>query len=290
MPTAVMAPEVLSRDTESTETKGKTMRRKVSRWSLGVPVGLLIFVGLAASVSYFSREPANLGFLDYPTTVALHVVLGAVYLALAPWQFVERIRSRHLDYHRRTGRVLVVTGMVVGMTALFIGVVIPFSGWSEGVLIALFGSLFIVCLCKGFVHIRTGRVSSHREWMIRAFTVALAIATQRVIFIPGLLLMGDPTHEQVVRLSVAAWAAALVLHSAAAEVWIRHTRGQRILSHRDGTRTGGGRHVTAAGSATMTLRRPDRLESHGVPLAPTRTSPGSDFTPAADPRQPRRSR
>jgi uncharacterized membrane protein YozB (DUF420 family) len=200
------------------------MLRKAMRWPLGVAVGFLAFVGVAASATYFLREPANLGFLDYPTIVAVHVVLGAIYMVFAPFQFVRRIRSRHLGYHRRMGRVLVSVGMVVGVTALFMGLVIPFSGWMEGVLIVLFGSLFLFALIKGFLHVRAGRVARHREWMIRAFAIALAIATQRVIFIPSLFVVGDPTYGQIVMLSIAAWSAALVVHSSLAEVWIRLTR------------------------------------------------------------------
>src|ERR671917_1892228 len=204
------------------------MVRRVLRWPLGVAVGFLAFVGIAASATFYLREPANLGFLDFPTIVALHVVLGAFYLMFAPFQFVKRIRSRHLVYHRRMGRVLVAVGLVVGVTALFIGLVIPFSGWAERVLIGLFGGLFLFALGKGFVHVRAGWVAPYREWMIRAFAVALAIATQRLIFIPSLLVVGDPTYGQVVTLSVAAWSAALVVHSSRGEVWIRLTRNRGV--------------------------------------------------------------
>jgi uncharacterized membrane protein len=200
---------------------------RVVRWPLGVVVGFLALIGIGASATFYLREPANLGFLDFPTIVALHVVLGAVYLALAPFQFVKRIRSRHLVYHRRAGRILVAVGLVVGVTALFIGLVIPFSGWGERVLIGLFGSLFLFALGKGFVHVRAGRVALHREWMIRAFAIALAIATQRLIFIPSLFVVVDPTEGQIVTLSLAAWSAALVVHSSLAEAWIRLTRKRR---------------------------------------------------------------
>ncbi len=219
---------------QETRTRAQARHRRSTslvshtvRWPLGVVIGFLALIGIGASASYFFREPANLGFLDYPTIVALHVVLGAVYLAFAPFQFVKRIRSRHLGYHRRMGRVLVAVGLVVGVTALFIGVVIPFSGWAERVLIGLFGSLFLFALGKGFVHIRARRVALHREWMIRAFAIALAIATQRVIFIPSLFVVADPTDEQIVTLSLAAWSAALVVHSSLAEIWIRLTRKRR---------------------------------------------------------------
>jgi hypothetical protein len=59
---------------------------------------------------------------------------------------------------------------------------------------------------------------------IRAFAIALAPATQPMLFIPPVLVLDDSTLDQVVLLSVAAWATALVLHSVLAELWIRHTR------------------------------------------------------------------
>ena len=193
------------------------MMKKGMKWLLGALVGSLAFIGIGASVSHYLQEPYNPGFLEFPTITASHVVLGGIYLAFAPFQFVKRIRSRHLGYHRRMGRVLVAVGLVVGVTALFIGLVIPFSGWAERVLIGLFGSLFLFALGKGFVHVRAGRVALHREWMIRAFAIALAIATQRLIFIPSLFVVVDPTDGQIVTLSIAAWSAALVVHSSLAE-------------------------------------------------------------------------
>src|SRR5215203_7567715 len=157
------------------------MVRKVMRWPLGAVVGFLAFIGIAASATHYLYEPYNPGFLDFPTVVALHVVLGGLYLALAPFQFVRRIRSRHLDYHRWAGRLLVSVGLAVGATALFMGLVIPKGGWPERVVIGLFGIVFLFALIRGFLHVRARRVALHREWMIRAFAVGLAIATTRLI-------------------------------------------------------------------------------------------------------------
>jgi uncharacterized membrane protein len=200
------------------------VRRGIGRL-LGVAVGFLALVGVGASAAHYLQEPYNAGFLDLPNIVALHVVLGGVYLALAPFQFVRRIRSRHLGYHRRVGRLLVAIGVVVGVTALLMGLVIPISGWPERVVVGLFGSLFLFALLKGFFHVRTGRVALHREWMIRAFAIGLAIATQRVLFFPAIMItMTDPTDGRFGTLLVAALAVAFVVHTSVAELWIRATR------------------------------------------------------------------
>src|ERR687897_3581215 len=206
------------------------MTRQTMLWPLGVAVGFLALIGVGASVAHYLQEPYNPGFLEYPTIVAVHVGLGGLSLPLPPFQFVRRIRSRHLAYHRRVGRLLVAIGVVVGATALFMGLVIPFSGWGERVIIGLFGSLFLVALLKGFVHVRAGRVALHREWMIRAFAVGLAIATARLIFFPTLLItMADPTEKRFGTLLVVSLAVAFVLHAAVAELWIRATRRSGAL-------------------------------------------------------------
>jgi hypothetical protein len=109
------------------------MLRKIVRRPLGVVVGFLAIVGIAASATHYLYEPYNPGFLDFPTIVALHVIMGGIYLDLAPFQFVKRIRSRHLGCHRRAGRLLVAIGLVVGATALLMGLVIPSrAGWRVG--------------------------------------------------------------------------------------------------------------------------------------------------------------
>jgi len=191
---------------------------------LGVVVGFLALVGVGASVAHYLQEPYNPGFLEYPTIVAVHLVLGGIYLTLAPFQFIRRIRSKHLAYHRRTGRLLVSIGVVLGATALFMGLVIPFSGWGERLIVGLFGTLFLVALLKAFVHVRAGRVALHREWMLRAFAIALAVATIRLIYIPAQLIVADPTDAQNALLWDTSFAVAFVLNTSVAELWIRGTR------------------------------------------------------------------
>jgi uncharacterized membrane protein YozB (DUF420 family) len=154
-----------------------------------VAVGFLALVGIGASAAHYLQAPYNPGFLEFPVATALHVILGGVYLALAPFQFAKRIRSRHLGYHRWAGRVLVPIGLLVGAAGVFMAVVIPAAGWSERVVVGSFGLLFLLALGKGFLHVRAGRVAMHREWMIRAFAIALAIATTRLISIPALLIV-----------------------------------------------------------------------------------------------------
>jgi glycerol uptake facilitator-like aquaporin len=104
------------------------------------------------------------------------------------------------------------------------GLVIPFSGWTESVVITIFGTLFLLALGKGFAAIRAGRVAQHREWMIRAFAIGLSIATMRLIFIPALIMTANPTDQQIAILSNLSFTLAFMLHATVAELWIRSTR------------------------------------------------------------------
>lgn len=189
-----------------------------------VVVPLLALIGIGASVAHYVVPSYNPGFADFPAIVSAHVVLGAIFLALAPFQFVRAIRARRAGYHRRAGRLLVAIGIVVGLTALFLGLVIPAAGNPERVVIGVFGAIFLVAIARGYADIRAGRVATHREWMIRAFAIGLSIATMRLIFVPALMLVGEPTELMIVMLSTGSVAASFAIHTVVADIWIRRTR------------------------------------------------------------------
>src|SRR5262245_24520063 len=112
------------------------------RRALSITIGFLLVIGVGASASFYFRPLASPKFLDYPTIAGLHVILGGIYLSMAPLQFVKRIRSRHLNYHRWAGKLMVAIGLVVGAAGLFMAWVIPFAGWPERVVLGFFGILY----------------------------------------------------------------------------------------------------------------------------------------------------
>lgn len=201
---------------------------------LAAVVGFLVLVGVGASVSHYFVEPYNPGFLKYPLVTNLHVVLGAVYLLAGSVQFMPRVRNRWPVYHRWAGRILVSAALVVGSAALFMALFIPFSGWPGRLGNGFFALFFLFALTQGFLAIRRRDIARHREWMIRAFALALGIATMRLLFVPALIVLNieSKTDPVVAWLSVASFMAAFTIHLAAAELWIRRTRGrpQRVAA------------------------------------------------------------
>jgi uncharacterized membrane protein len=189
-------------------------------------VGFLVLVGVSSSVGHYLREPYNPGFLEHPVVTNLHVVFGALFLALGSMQFIPRVRNRWPAYHRWAGRTLVAVAMIVGVAALFLALVVPFSGWPGRIGNGFFALYFLVAMTRAVLHIRRRNVALHREWMIRAFAIALGIATMRLIFAPTLIVAGvdSVSDSRVATLSVISFMAAFLLHAAVAEFWIRRTR------------------------------------------------------------------
>jgi uncharacterized membrane protein len=178
-------------------TEPSTNRR--SR-SLRVTIGVLIVIGVAAAIrrtillapSLFAGgtppDPSTGNplatdgvFADHPLMTLAHILPGLLFLLLAPIQFSQRIRASAPGWHRWNGRLLVAAGAVVGISALDMAFRIPIGGANQTTATAVFGVFFLTALGKGIAHIRRGDVARHREWMIRAFATALAIATIRPI-------------------------------------------------------------------------------------------------------------
>ena len=162
-------------------------------------------------------------FGRHPFVTRLHTIGGAVFLIFAPLQFIAPLRRRFVRLHRWTGRTLLGIGLLVGISGFFFGLLMPIAGPLESVGISLAGGLFLFSMGRAFLAIRSRDVERHREWMIRAFAVAIGISTVRVIgaiLDPALTPYGY-SAPQVLGLSL--WVGWL-LTIAAAEIWIRRSR------------------------------------------------------------------
>ncbi len=95
-----------------------------------------------------------------------------------------------------------------------------FGGPLETAATAVFGPFFLFSLAKAWVHIKRRQVALHREWMIRAFAIGLAVATMRPLAGVWMALADRPLEDV---LGGVFWVAFL-LHALVAEAWIRRSR------------------------------------------------------------------
>jgi len=124
--------------------------------------------------------PANPRFLASPLPVVLHIVSVSVYSILGAFQFANGFRRRKPGWHRAAGRLLVPTGLLVGLSALWMTLFYPRADGTGDLLYVfrlLFGSAMVLSIILGFAAIRRRDIIGHRAWMLRAYAIGLGAGT-----------------------------------------------------------------------------------------------------------------
>ena len=159
--------------------------------------------------------PTNPRINASPAPVVLHIVAAALFALLGAFQFSTRLRRRHPSWHRRSGRMLVVAGLVVAGSGLWMTLFYPDAPggdllWAVRLLV---GSTTAASIVLAFTAIRRRDIPHHRAWMIRAYALAAGAGTQ--LFTQGIadaaFGTGDlskalsMTSGWIINLAVAEW-------------------------------------------------------------------------------------
>jgi uncharacterized membrane protein len=164
-------------------------------------------------------------FASRRTITLTHILPGILFMVLGPLQFIPRLRARHPRFHRWTGRIFLTASAVIGITGLTMAAGQTIGGLDEKAAIFLFGTLFLFSLAKALWHAMHREFVQHREWMIRGYSIGLAVATIRPImgvFFASAVLRGHaPNPGQF--FGIAFWIG-FTVQFIAAEIWIRYTR------------------------------------------------------------------
>jgi len=160
------------------------------------------------------------GFARHAALTFVHILPGALFLGLAPFQFAQKFRQRHLRLHRARGTVLVVAGLIIGISALIMSYKMNIGGPNETAATTLYAIVFLICLTRAYWFIRGKNVTRHREWMIRAYGVGLGVATTRPIVGMFFAFRRMTPHEFF---GIAFWLG-FTITFLAAEAWVDYTR------------------------------------------------------------------
>jgi uncharacterized membrane protein len=220
-----------------------------------VLIGVATVIRRALHLSAPALSPPNFpeasaldeGFDRHPRLTMFHIIPGLLFMVLGPLQFVRTLRNSRPRLHRWTGRVVIASGVIIGSTALVMGPKMPIGGANETAATTFFAIVFLFALLKAFLSIRQGKVAVHREWMIRAFAIGLAVATIRPI-VGAFFATRSLTHLTPHDFFGTAFWLGFTMHLIAAEIWINYTRPQLRLKE------------DAAGPATRALAAQRRSE------------------------------
>ena len=161
------------------------------------------------------------GFSEHPLITLLHIIPGALFMILGPIQIMPRIRARYIQFHRWSGRVFMMAAYIIGLTALILPFIKqPIGGITEIAGTVFYSILFLVCLSMALKFVLRKQIRLHREWMIRTFSIGLAISTVRLITALSFTLFKLPPQNFM---GTAFWLG-FAMHLIAAEVWINYTR------------------------------------------------------------------
>ena len=202
------------------------------------PIGLVVCLLIATFIPIVSaglklyQIPAGelpqdaIKFTAVPWALFLHALGGLLFGLLGPVQFAGVLKRRFGQLHRVTGRVLVASGLMLGLSSLRL--LAEFPDASTWVLVSArlaAGLGLSLALILAIAAIRVGNVSRHRSWMIRAYAIGMGSATIAFIQLPIFLITGKPLEGFTADLLfVASW----VINIAIAEWVIRRSAPSAI--------------------------------------------------------------
>jgi uncharacterized membrane protein len=134
-------------------------------------------------------------FRQNPALTASHLVPSIAFILIGATQLSKRSRLAYPKVHRWLGRLFALTTVVISITGILISIVLNYTGVSEIVPSLVFGTLSIVSVILGVRRARQKHFVAHREWMLRAYAVALGIVTARLALFGFTSLTGEPASE-----------------------------------------------------------------------------------------------
>ena len=172
-----MSANAAGRPTRSTRSIGWVPFALVALVVIPAIAGSLRLVELAGGDQLL---PANPRMTASPVPVFVHILCAVAYAILGAFQFSGALRRRWPGWHRVAGRVLVVLGLAVAFSALWMTQFYPRAPGGELAYAfrLAFGSGMAASIILGFDAIRRGDVARHRAWMARAYALALGAGTQ----------------------------------------------------------------------------------------------------------------
>lgn len=165
-----------------------------------------------------TADQDNRHYASHLLVTLLHLIPGTLFIILGPLQFVASIRNGWPVFHRVMGRVLLVSGLITAITALVMNATFPpVGGIAKSIAVVIFSLFALAAFIIAWRAIIRGQVARHRDWMIRAYAILLAVSTARFFFMPYFILFGMPDNFVI---SVGMWCAFLV-NGFVAEIIIR---------------------------------------------------------------------
>jgi uncharacterized membrane protein len=152
--------------------------------------------------------PENARFVASPLPISLHIVSASVFCILGAFQFWPNLQNITRKWHKLAGRIMVPSGVVAAVTALWMTIFYPVAP-NDGPLLywerLIFGTGMLLSLILGTYAISQRDFPQHRKWMMRSYAISLGAGTQAVTQLPLILTFGPPSELHRGLLMGGAW-------------------------------------------------------------------------------------
>lgn len=129
--------------------------------------------------------------------IGMHFAAGGIILVLGCVQLIEKIRQLYPKVHRWVGRVYVVASLLAAIGGLiFIFIKGTIGGTVMDIGFGLYGVLMFVCAIETIRHAKARRLTKHRVWALRLFSLAIGSWLYRMDYGFWFLLADGAGHSK----------------------------------------------------------------------------------------------
>lgn len=186
--------------------------------------------GIARIISLACDTEVNNGnarFLGAPIPIILHIFGSSLFSLFGALQFSTAMRHRNPSFHKDLGRITILTGVISAVTGLWMTAMYSIPMALQGNLLygvrLLVGIAMLISIVLAVSAAIRRNISTHSNWIIRAYALGQGAGMQVVFLLPWTLLVGDPSVMERDVLMTVAW----LLNLTFAE-WVIHKQALKI--------------------------------------------------------------
>ncbi len=157
--------------------------------AIGLYPGIYFVLDREFGLLSFKSE-ALLGDAIWNVGFYTHIIFGGLTLLVGWVQFSPWLRRAHLPWHRRIGKIYVVSALLSGLAGIGIGTQAT-GGLAAALGFMSLGVVWVYTTFAAYRHIRAGRVTAHQKMMVYSYAACFGAVTLR-LWMPFLIMaFGD---------------------------------------------------------------------------------------------------
>ncbi|MEX1001448.1 MAG: DUF2306 domain-containing protein [Crocinitomicaceae bacterium] len=134
-------------------------------------------------------------------TFYIHVISGMLVILIGPFQFLQKLRTKYLSFHKKLGKIYVYAILLFAAPTGLIMAFYAEGGWWSTLAFLIMSILWFITTLLAVIRIKNRDIIGHQKWMYRSYALSFAAVTLRIL-VPFLSLYTN-FSEDVVTISTA---------------------------------------------------------------------------------------